>query len=59
MLKMDTVVIYQINGGLHIKEGKELFKLTDKAVVKINGFQQSINAILRKDFWERKNEFLA
>ena len=60
MLKMDTVVIYQINGGLHIKEGKELFKLMDK-VVKINGFQQSINAILRKlkDFWERKNEFLA
>lgn len=61
MLKMDTVVLYQINGGLHIKEEKELFKLMDKVVIKINGFQQSINAILRKwkDFWERKNNFLA
>lgn len=28
MLKMDIVVIYQINGGLHIKEGRDLFKLT-------------------------------
>lgn len=45
---MDTVVIYQINGSLHIREGKELFQITDKAVMKINGFQQSLNAILRK-----------
>lgn len=28
MLKMDEAVIYQINGGLHIKERRELFKLT-------------------------------
>lgn len=28
MLKMDTVVIYQINDGLHIKERRELLKLT-------------------------------
>lgn len=41
-------MIYEINGGLDIEDGEELFKLSDKAVIKIKAFQQTVKAILRK-----------